>query len=156
MNFTLKIEDYPRPRVMILSKYRHYANALNQLGDHLFFKFLKDIFNEISASSRTGNISFSKYSEADLCISWDLKKNMEEEDFVHYLIDGIHKVNRLKNTYLKRYGFIALFHFSEEYQTYYKGSLKFKGKFLSNWYPVERDATIEEARHYILNNINNL
>ena len=145
MIFKIELRNSPVKEVIIGSRFNHYSKALQELGDHLFYKFLTDTFNDISKNTRTDQISFAKFGGSDLRISWDVKPDLTPDDVLSEIINGIFEVNRNKHYYLKKYGYMILMHIGEEYMTSTSGPIFVKARLLSNWYLIEDDQVDSES-----------
>lgn len=145
MIFRFDYREAPHRHIVVSSRYNHYVKALQQLGDHYFYKFLTDVFNDISLYSRDDSISFSKFGEADLRIYWNLKHDVDQAEAFQSIYTGIKELYSKRSYYLKKYNYILMLHLNESKLNEYSSGFFLKGKVLGNWFDIEEEDSEEES-----------
>ena len=95
----------PGSRSIYVSWYQKNSYELKQsLGHFRFYHYLQNLFTDFSDLMREGDIEFCNPGEGNICITWDLKDGLENENIASLIRKGLDRINIL---------------FSEKYEVFY-------------------------------------
>ena len=77
---------------------------ISELGTFIYYRLLRDLFEDLSKFQRISNLTFCKPGLEDLCVTWNVIESMNSTEIEESIIDGLENLNRTHlNMYQDKY-----------------------------------------------------